>query len=171
MHKSDFPAAQFGRRRLLLASGLAAGYVGLGVSSAAERPPTPLETANLGLVTRFCLEWAARDVEKLVPYLADSLVYQMFEGRPDIVGVDAFRREIGPFLTDLARVEWEILGSFAIGQIVINERIDHFIARPGKRSMHFPIAGLFVVTNGRIALWRDYRLPDGKPRMEIEPVG
>ena len=46
-----------------------------------------------------------------------------------------------------------------------------FIAKPGARSMHFQIAGLFVVKNSKIELWRDYSLPGGNARMEIEPAG
>lgn len=171
MSATEIPGGAFTRRSLLLAGGLAAGCTGLAATNAPERSPTPLEAANIELVTRFCRDWATRDVEKLVPYLADNLIYQMFEKRPDLIGLDAFRREIGPFLNDLARVEWEILRSSAVGQLVINERVDHFIAKPGARSMHFPIAGLFVVKNGKIELWRDYSLPGGQPRLEIEKAG
>ena len=163
------------RRGLLVASGIATGLasvpaVGQTVpdAGAAGRVLTPLEAANEALVTQFCLDWASRDIEKLVPYLADNLVYQMFEKRPDLIGLAEFRREVGPFLQDLATVEWEILRTFTIGQLVINERVDHFIAKPGGRSMHFPIAGLFVVKDDKIVLWRDYSLPGGKNRMEIE---
>ena len=162
----------FSRRGLLvaggLAGGLAAGCTELASGGGGKAASTPLETANADLVTRFCLDWALRDVEKLVPYLADNLIYQMFEKRPDLIGLEEFRREVGPFLKDLARVEWEILRTFTIGQVVINERVDHFVAKPGGRSMHFPIAGLFVVKTGKIELWRDYSLPGGKSRMEIE---
>jgi limonene-1,2-epoxide hydrolase len=158
------------RRGLLLAGGLTAGYTGLAAAAALAdaHEATPLEQANAALVTQFCLDWAARDVEKLVPYLGDKIIYQMFEGRPDIVGIEAFRKELGPFLANLVRVEWVIRRTHTIGQIVINERIDHFIARPGGRSMHFEIAGLFVVNAGKIELWRDYRLPGSKPRVEME---
>ena len=170
MKKGNHAGGQLSRRGLMLAGGLGAGYAGLAAATAIAdgREETPVEKANAALVTRFCLDWASRDVEKLVPYLADKLVYQMFEGRPDILGIDAFRREIEPFLKDLARVEWEILRTFTIGQIVINERVDHFVARPGGRSMHFEIAGLFVVKDGKIELWRDYRLQGSKPRIEVE---
>jgi limonene-1,2-epoxide hydrolase len=170
MKNDNLSGGQLSRRGLLLAGGLTAGYAGLAAAAALAdgREETPLEKANAALVTQFCLDWATRDVGKLVPYLADKLVYQMFEGRPDIVGIEAFQKELEPFLKDLVRVEWEILRTFTIGQIVINERIDRFIAKPGGRSMHFEIAGLFVVKDGKIELWRDYRLPGSKPRIEVE---
>jgi limonene-1,2-epoxide hydrolase len=127
-----------------------------------------LELANEKLVGNFCADWSKRDVEALVPYLASEFVYQMFEGRPDLVGPEAFRKEIGPFLRNLATVRWDILRSEAIGPLVINERVDHFIAPPGGRTMHFPIAGLFVVRNQKIVLWRDYSMPGGKPAVGIQ---
>ncbi|MSR09808.1 MAG: hypothetical protein EXR82_09880 [Gammaproteobacteria bacterium] len=165
------------RRRLLVAGGLG-GALASGLAAApaladdgtAVLKQSPLEAANAALVTRFCLAWNAKDVEQLMPYLADKLVYQMFEKRPDIIGLEEFRREIDPFLKDLARVEWDILRTCTIGQVVINERVDRFIARPGGRSMTFPIVGLFVVQNEKIALWRDYSLPGGKNQMQVEPA-
>ena len=176
MHEEkDFPDFLLSRRGLLLAGGLAGGLAtgctGLTAGGGADEARTPLEAANEDLVTRFCLAWASRDIEKLVPFLADNLVYQMFEKRPDLIGIEEFRREVGPFLRDLARVEWDILRTYAIGQVVINERVDHFVAKPGGRSMHFSIAGLFVVKNDKIELWRDYSLPGGKSRIEIEKAG
>ena len=173
--ENGFPDFLLSRRGLLLAGGLAgglaAGCTGLSAGGGTGDARTPLEVANEDLVTRFCLAWASRDIEKLVPFLADNLVYQMFEKRPDLIGIEEFRREVGPFLKDLARVEWDILRTYAIGQVVINERVDHFIAQPGGRSMHFAIAGLFVVKNEKIELWRDYSLPGSKSRIEIEKAG
>jgi limonene-1,2-epoxide hydrolase len=173
MNSDSLAGGQLSRRGLLLTGGLGAGFAGLAAAAALaeSHEGTPLEIANAALVTQFCLDWATKDIEKLMPYLADNLVYQMFEGRPDIVGIEAFRKELGPFLKDLARVEWEIRRTYTIGQIVINERVDHFVARPGGRSMHFEIAGLFVVRDGKIDLWRDYRLPGSKPRVEVEKGG
>ena len=149
-------------------AGAMAGAPALADDGTAVPKQSPLEVANAALVTRFCLAWAARDVEQLMPYLADKLVYQMFEKRPDILGLEEFRKEIGPFLLDLARVEWDILRTYTIGQVVINERVDRFIAKPGGRSMIFPIVGLFVMQNEKITLWRDYSLPGGKNQMTIE---
>lgn len=121
-----------------------------------------LEQQNVALVTRFCEDWAKRDINLLADYLADDLVYQMFEGRPDLNGRQQFIDELGPFLEGLVKVEWEILRSYAVGELVINERIDHFVAPEGKPDMHFGIAGWFLVRDGKIQHWRDYALPGFK---------
>ena len=120
-----------------------------------------LEIENERIVTQFCLDWATKDVNLLADYLAEDIQYQMFEGRPDIIGREAFVKELGPFLANLKEVEWEILRSHTIGELVINDRIDHFVGDDEKRSMHFAIAGFFLVRDGKIKVWKDYALPGG----------
>ncbi len=120
-----------------------------------------LEIENERIVTQFCLDWATRDIDLLASYLAEDVEYQMFEGRPDIIGRDAFVKELGGFLSNLKEVEWEILRTYAIGELVINDRVDHFVGEDDKRSMHFSIAGFFLVRDGKIKLWKDYSLPGG----------
>ena len=44
---------------------------------------------------------------------------------------------------------------FAVGDTVMNERIDTFTP-PGKARYGLPVAGVFVVKNGKITAWRDY---------------
>jgi limonene-1,2-epoxide hydrolase len=38
--------------------------------------------------------------------------------------------------------------------VVFNERIDVF--QMGGKKVELPVAGVFVVTNGKISAWRDY---------------
>jgi len=61
----------------------------------------------------------------------------------------------------MREVEWEILRTYSVGELVINDRIDHFIGKDESKSMHFAIAGWFLVRDGKIKLWRDYSLPGG----------
>lgn len=123
---------------------------------------TELEKENERLVTQFCLDWSNRDAHALTEYLSDDIVYQMYEGRPDILGKDGFVKELDGFLKGMKEVTWEINRSYAIGELVINERIDHFIGEDESRSFHLPIAGFFLVRDGKILLWRDYSLPAPK---------
>jgi len=120
-----------------------------------------LEIENERLVTQFCLDWEKRDAALLAEYLADDVVYQMFEGNPDIVGKEAFINTLDAFLKSMKEVEWEILRTYSVGELVINDRIDHFVGKDESKSMHFAIAGWFLVRDGKIKLWRDYSLPGG----------
>ena len=48
--------------------------------------------------------------------------------------------------------------------LVINDRVDHFIRPPnsGKPDNHFAVTGVFLVRDGKILYWADYRSPDHK---------
>ena len=48
----------------------------------------------------------------------------------------------------------------AIGNVVINERVDHFDM--GDRKMAFHVAGFFLVKDGKIVEWQDYMMPGAK---------
>lgn len=160
-----YSAGPVSRRWLMMAAGsAAAGCASLG-SAPQAATQTPLERQNEALVNAFCAEWATRDVEKLLAYLSDDVTYQMFEGRPDIVGHAAFRKELGGFLKNLREVRWDILRSHAIGPIVLNERIDYFISDNEKRNMTFQVAGYFLVRDGKIHEWRDFSIPGGITRV------
>jgi limonene-1,2-epoxide hydrolase len=158
-------AGQISRRTIIAAAGglAACSTVSTGGNDPVTEVPvkSELEIENERIVTQFCLDWATRDIDLLADYLAEDVVYQMFEGRPDIVGRAAFVKELGGFLANLKEVEWEILRTHAIGELVINDRIDHFVGEDEKRSMHFSIAGFFLVRDGKIKVWKDYSLPGG----------
>ena len=152
---------QLGRRAVLAAASGIVGCATLPSQRGGSHMKTELELANENLVNRFCADWSSRDVNILANYLADDLVYQMFEGRPDIIGREGFVKQLGPFLKNLKSVNWEILQSYVVGPLVINERLDHFIASSEDRSMHFQIAGYFLVRDGKIQIWKDYGYPGG----------
>ena len=157
--------AGYTRRSILAMTAGVAGCTSLGMNPL-ERDDdkavkTELETENERLVTQFCLDWAKRDVHLLADYLADDIVYQMFEGNPDIVGKEKFIKTLDGFLKNLKEVEWEILRTYSVGELVINDRVDHFIGEDESKSMHFAIAGWFLVRDGKIKIWRDYALPGG----------
>ncbi len=120
--------------------------------------PTPTEQANEDLVNRFCHDWSKRDAELLVTYFAEPFEYMMWEGGPVLTSKDEFIKQLGPFLTKLKSVDWVVVRSHAMGPMVVNERIDHFYAHDSKYDNHPVIAGLFVVRNGKIAIWRDYNM-------------
>ena len=120
---------------------------------------TDAERANENLVNRFCQDWAKQDAELLTSYFAEPFEYMVWEGGPVITTNEAFIRQMGPFLKKLKSVDWVILRSHAMGPMVVNERIDHFYAHDSKFDNHPHIAGMFIVRNGKIAVWRDYSMP------------
>ena len=119
-----------------------------------------LESAKEKIVNDFCRDWSTRDASKLIPYLDAELEYHMFEDAPPIIGLDTFSAQLGPFMAGMKEIDWEILRSVTMGDIVLNERVDHFIRKEGaeRPDNHFHIVGVFLVRDGKIKYWKDYNL-------------
>ena len=96
----------------------------------------------------------ARDVEAVLALCTDDVEY---ENVPMSVmhGHDEIRSMLGPFLGSAERVEWEVLAQVEDGDVVMNERVDRFWL-PGGSTIELRVAGIFRVSDGQVALWRDY---------------
>jgi limonene-1,2-epoxide hydrolase len=68
-----------------------------------------------------------------------------------VFGREAMTQILSDFIAAATKVEWLVHHQVATGDmnhgVVMNERTDRF---------EIDIAGLFVVSDGKIALWRDY---------------
>ncbi|MDX2221251.1 MAG: limonene-1,2-epoxide hydrolase family protein [Rhodospirillaceae bacterium] len=139
---------------------LAAGLAPVAAPPVFGATANPAEQANIDLVTTFCLAWAEKNVEKLAPFLDDNIEYQVFEGGPVIKGIAQFRAQMGGFMASMAEIRWKVFRSAAMGDLVLNERLDHFIRQPGsgRPDDHFRVTGVFVVRSGRILYWKDWNL-------------
>jgi limonene-1,2-epoxide hydrolase len=75
-----------------------------------------------------------------------------------VFGREAMIQILSDFLAAATKVEWLIHHQVSNGDmehgVVMNERTDRF--EMDGRWIELDIAGLFVVSNGKIALWRDY---------------
>lgn len=109
---------------------------------------TPLET-----VTEFCAAWSRLDLDELADFFVEDAIYHNIPIEP-VVGRDAIRATIEGFTTGIDRVEFEVVHAAAIGDVVLTERIDRFLA-PG-REVVLPVMGTFEIRDGHIAAWRDY---------------
>lgn len=126
---------------------------------------TEQDQRNEKLVRDFCRDWSLRDVDALLPYLAEDLLYQIAPGQPLITSRDQFAKQMGPFLKKLDSVRWDILRSCSVAPLVLNERIDYFNAPPGGLSMEFHIAGHFLIADGVIREWKDWPVPGTKQKV------
>ena len=136
-----------------------------------EEQQAALEKANDELVANFIRDYATRDAELLSKYVHDDIAYQITPGMADIVGRDAFFKHNDNMFKGLDKVEWINLRQFAIGQIVINDRIDEFFPFPGSKTprMRFRVAGYFLVEDNKIKIWRDFPYPGSKQLIEPAP--
>jgi limonene-1,2-epoxide hydrolase len=174
------PPESLSRRDLVLGAGLLGMLAMQDVMAGAHTGPrlelseeqqAALEKSNDALVAGFIRDYATRDADVLSRYVADDIVYQITSGMPDVVGIEAFRKHNDNMFKGLDKVEWISLRQFAIGQIVINDRIDEFYPYPGSKvpRMRFRVAGYFLVDDNKIKVWRDFPYPGSKQLIQPAP--
>ena len=109
---------------------------------------TPEETVN-----EFIRLILAKDLDGALELCTDDLEYDNVP-MDTLHGKDAARGFLAPMLGDDVGVDWTVHHQLAAGDLVMNERTDSF--QFGAIHIDLPVAGIFKVRDGRIALWRDY---------------
>jgi len=105
------------------------------------------------VVDEFINRVVAMDLDGACALVADDVEYDNVPMGP-VTGPDGIRSVLGPMVA-VDEVEFVILRQLAVGDTVMNERVDRF--RIGDRWIELPVAGVFVVDDeDRIVLWRDY---------------
>jgi limonene-1,2-epoxide hydrolase len=143
------------RRRFLALAALGTGALAVADRSAGAADLTPAEQANLKLVTDFCASWSARDMARVLPFLADDCVYRMTETTPPANGHDGVVQRLKQWLDDSSLVEFKILEAKVAGPIVITHRIDRFLT---KQPLTWEGVGVFFVKDAKIKEWSDYTM-------------
>jgi len=168
------------RRDLMAGAGMLA-LLGIEAAQAgghtADRPvlseaeQLALEKTNDELVANFVADYSKLDAAVLGDYVTDDIVYQITPGMKDVVGREAFFKHNDNMFKGLETVEWINLRQFAIGQIVINDRIDEFYPYPGSKTprMRFRVAGYFLIEDNKIKVWKDFPYPGSRQLIEPAP--
>lgn len=109
------------------------------------------------LVTNFITAIERGDLAHAITLLSDDCEYDNVP-MSKVFGAVAVNDTLAPFLARYDRVEWIVHHQVSSGNldhgVVMNERADRF--RTGETWIEMPVAGLFLVRHGKIALWRDY---------------
>lgn len=121
-----------------------------------------LESENARIAGAFMEAWSARDVDRLSELLADDVVYMVYEGGPVLSGPHEVRDVVGRFMERWQRIEFSVDRLHVVGPLVINERREEYDGKAGQTDWRFFVAGLLVIKDGKIAIWRDYSLPGKK---------
>jgi limonene-1,2-epoxide hydrolase len=109
---------------------------------------TPEET-----VDEFIARVVGLDLDAACELLTDDVEYDNVPMGKNI-GPDALKAFLGGMGTGVDEVQFVVHRQAASGDVVINERTDRF--RVGERWFDLPVAGVFELRDGKIALWRDY---------------
>ena len=134
---------------ILLAGAFALGVAG--PAGAAKR--TDGEKANAKVVKEFIAAWS--DPDKSVTFLSDNASVRMEEDKPAVVGPAAVGAAFKSFMTPGTTLSVKVLRTFVKGPVVVNSRVDTLKTKD-KPDQSFPVVGVFVVKNGKIAEWTDY---------------
>ncbi len=106
------------------------------------------------VVTDFCNAWPRKNIDELLGFFTEDAVYHNIPMEP-ARGKAAIRAVINTFLPMAKSVQFKVLKSAGAGNVVFNERVDVFDLGAGK-TISLPVAGVFEVSGGKIAAWRDY---------------
>jgi len=108
---------------------------------------------HVEIVRRFCDAWSDLDLDALMAFFTDDAVYHNIPVDP-VVGRDNIREMIVGFTAGWDRVEFEVRRVVADNDVVLTERVDHFISP--ERRVSLPVMGTFELDGGLIKAWRDY---------------
>ena len=104
------------------------------------------------IIRDFCAAFANLDPDEVMSYFGPDPTYHNMPG-PPAEGREAVEEALKG-VAALSSRGWQIVNQAAIGDIVLNERIDRWDA-DGK-TVELPLCGVFELRDGKIAVWRDY---------------
>lgn len=109
------------------------------------------------LVRTFIKHIEAKNLDAACALMTDDCEYDNVP-MSKVFGTEAVKQVLGPFVAGCGEIDWVIVRQSASGNmdsgVVLNERVDRFMMNG--RWVELPLAGVFEVKNGKIALWRDY---------------
>lgn len=113
-----------------------------------------MSAENEKIVTDFCQAWSLMKLDEILAFMTDDAVYHNIPMQP-AKGKTAIRAVIEGFLKTSEAIEFKILHTASGGNVVMNERVDSFVYKGGKKGS-VPVVGVFEITGGKISAWRDY---------------
>ncbi|OLO25807.1 hypothetical protein PZ61_0235835 [Streptomyces sp. MNU77] len=123
-----------------------------------------MESANGLVVRRFVTLMAEGALDAaLDDHACDDIIFENVPMRPparSVRGREAVRTRLGLLYGRATSATWEIGAQLVQGDLVMHERVDTFRFPPGLfpggDTFVMPVATVWRVRDGRIALWRDY---------------
>ena len=105
------------------------------------------------IVTAFIHALERKDFDLACAMLTDDCEYDNVP-MSKVFGPAGLRAVLEPFFAPCTAIEWVVHRQAETGDSVMNERTDRF--EMGGRWIELQLMGLFVLRDGKIALWRDY---------------
>ena len=93
------------------------------------------------------------DMDAIIDCFTDDAVYHNIP-MAKVQGKAAIRETLATIMGDSEAVQWDMLNIADEGGVVLTERVDKF--RINGVWAEIPVMGVFEVSDGKIAAWRDY---------------
>ena len=97
--------------------------------------------------------WSRLDVDEIVSHFAADAIWDNVP-LGAVSGHDEIRKAVQGYVGRTTQGEIEILNLAVAGNVVLTERVDHFVY-DGKK-VNARVMGAFEVNGDKIAAWRDY---------------
>jgi limonene-1,2-epoxide hydrolase len=108
---------------------------------------------SIALIRRFIEACVRADPEEFASYFTEDAIWWNSPWQP-VKGRDAIRETLRKGAQQMTALPWEIRHIAADGDVVMTERVDHFMV--GNTRVSVPCMGVFELRDGKIAAWRDY---------------
>ena len=108
---------------------------------------------NIALIRKFIEACVRADPEEFASYFIEEATWWNSPWKP-IKGREAIRETLRRGAQQMVALPWEVLHIVADGDVVMTERVDHFLV--GDKRVSVPCMGVFELRGGKIAAWRDY---------------
>jgi len=113
---------------------------------------TPTEVVQR-FVEAFVSAWPAADAARVAALFTENASYHNGPLKP-VHGRHGIENALAGFMAMGGEVAVDMVHLLAGEQVVMTERIDHFII--GGKTISLPVMGVFEIDNGQIRAWRDY---------------
>ena len=97
--------------------------------------------------------WGHRDIDEIMFHFAADAVWDNVPYGA-VRGHDEIRNAVEGYLKRTTYAEIEILNLAVTGNIVLTERVDHFVF--DGTTIDARVMGAFEVADGKVTAWRDY---------------
>jgi limonene-1,2-epoxide hydrolase len=98
--------------------------------------------------------WGRNDVDEIMSHFAEDAAFDIGPSYPRLAGRDAIHKMMKAFFDGGTCVDLEIRHLAVDGDVVLMERLDHWIVE-GKQ-MSWPVMGAYQVQDEKITAWREY---------------
>jgi ketosteroid isomerase-like protein len=149
-------------QRLTMTALMIAGLARMATAQATAKPPSSYnqqEREAVEVVKGWIGAWRAYDVENLMSYMADSLVFRADPSEPLQYGRDGFRQIAQRVMNGWSGIDLQEV--FVVGgetdTVALFKRVDYFPGngRGAFSGLAVPVAVMFRVKGGKITEWLD----------------